>query len=58
MDTKGISIRLIKQWKAIESESPTLIVDRAIMLTCADDRDIPFNQKLDDALAFLKSRIH
>lgn len=53
----GLSIRFIREYKP-SNEQIWTTADQAIVLAMQDDRDIPFSQKLVEALAFLKSRIH
>ena len=53
----GISRRFIAQVEAAKGERETIVTvfDKAIALAGADDRDdVSFNQKIADALAYLR----
>lgn len=59
MNTVGLSIKLIRHYDP-ESDRHSLRTtpDIAIQLAIGDERDIPFAEKLHDALAFMKRRVH
>lgn len=50
----GESIKMMKQYKP--SADAFSVFDRAIVLTTYDTRDVPYSQKLADALEFLRQR--
>ena len=55
----GLSIRYIRQWPIAESRDRSGVnLDIAFSIAMSDERDVTFVQKLSDAHAFLKSRIH
>lgn len=62
MDAKdpdvGISIRFIRAWDDKADVTPGSLTDQALMLASHDERDVPTMDKIADAIAFLKSRIH
>lgn len=49
----GISIRFIRSYVPNENTTQT---DTALMLVAKDDRDLPFHEKLSDALTFMAFR--
>lgn len=53
----GISIRFIQQFKPFH-DGALGAVDLAIYLASCDDRDLPFDCLLDDAMTFIKSHPH
>ncbi len=59
--SKGLSIRFIQQYDPDDDRFKNTIsgaFDVALSLALADDREIPFAEKMADAMAFIKSRIH
>jgi hypothetical protein len=52
----GISLRLIREYDPEKDTQPPGLLDQAFMLVVTDQRDLPFAEKLDDALAFLIAR--
>lgn len=56
----GLSIRFIRSYDAEADRAPQqTMLDHAIYLAAGDDReDVTPQQKMADALAFIKSRIH
>lgn len=53
-DQLGVSIRLVREWKQAEFS----LCDHALWLASTDNRDLPLVEKVKDAMAFIKSRIH
>ncbi len=57
----GLSVRFIRQYDPDDDRFKNTIsgaFDVALSLAMTDDRDIPFAEKMADARAFIKSRIH
>lgn len=57
----GISLRFIREYDVEADKLPTLglrIPDQALVLAMADERELTFDEKLKDALTFLRQRIN
>lgn len=55
----GLSLRLIRQFRAEDESTPVSPTsDLALQLAAGDTRDIPFAEKLRDAIVFIKRRTH
>lgn len=56
----GISMRFVKQWDIAKDKHPdrfdvfTTESEAALFLAAGDDRDVPFAEKLADALSFIR----
>lgn len=52
----GVSIRLMRLFDQHDVSVESRLMEQALALTCHDRRDVPFPQKLTDALNFLRER--
>lgn len=58
-DTNGLSIRVIRSYDPSTADKIYGVnLDTVLALAVTDERDITFGQKMSDAFAFLKRRIH